>query len=870
MRKLTFVLFFLVFTLTAFTQYKVTTAAERSKDVEKRKILEQTSFLKDVKFRNIGPTIMSGRVVDLDVNPKDPTEFYAAFSTGGLWHTVNNGQSFTPVFDNNRHLFMGDIAVDWKTKTIWVGTGEVNSSRSSYAGDGVYKSRDNGKNWEYLGLPETHHIGKILLHPTNPDIAWVAAMGHLYSFNKERGVYKTTDGGRTWKQTLFIDDKTGVADMDIDPVNPDNVYATAWYRTRTPWNFEEGSTTSGIYKSTDGGNSWTLLNKPGSGLPSNQVLGRMGVAVSPGHPQTVYVVADNQALKPGPQKDTSAAVTEKRLMLRDLKSLTKESFLKLDNVLLDTFLKRNNFPADYNAKKIKDKVADGTFKPTVIYDYLKGPNEDLFDASSIVGCEVYRSDDAGKSWKKTDTSALDKMYSTYGYYFGKIYVSPSNADRVIITGVSVMLSTDGGKTFNTIDNKLVHSDHHAIWIDPSRDSHIIDGNDGGINITYDEGKNWFKVTSVPAGQFYSVFVDSAKPYNVYGGLQDNGVWYGPSNATLSDEWIGSGNYPFHSIGGGDGMMIQVDTRDNSTFYTGSQFGAYFRNNKQRTAQKAIRPKHQLGENPLRYNWETPILLSSHNQDVLYMGSNRFHRSLNRADTMENISGDLTKGGRPGDVPFGTISWISESPLRFGLLYAGTDDGLIHISKDDGYSWTKITSKLPQDLWVSCITASAFKESRVYLSLNGYRYDDFHPYLFISEDYGNTWSAIHANLPQEAINIIKEDPKKENILYVGTDQGLYATIDRGKYFMPFTGGLPRVPIHDIAIQNRENEIVLGTHGRSIYIAKLDSVQQLLTDREYFEKKKAEADKVTKVLRGERKKDIYKREGSELDCPVVSFK
>jgi photosystem II stability/assembly factor-like uncharacterized protein len=867
MRKLTILLLTLLSSFHLFSQYKATTADERMKDAQSRKLLEQASYFKDIKFRNIGPTIMSGRVVDLDVNPADPTEFYAAYSTGGLWHTINNGQSFTPIFDQNKHLFMGDIAVDWKTRTIWVGSGEVNSSRSSYAGDGIYKSKDNGKTWEYLGLPETHHIGKVLLHPTDPNTVWIAALGHLYSFNKERGVYKTTDGGKSWKQTLAIDDKTGVVDMDIDPQNPNIIYATAWYRTRTAWNFEEGGKTSGIYKSTDGGNTWKLLTVAGNGLPANDTLGRMGIAVYPKNPNIVYAIIDNQSRKAGPQRDTSAAVTANRMQLREFRNLTKDQFAKLDNVKVDTFLKFNRFPPQYTSATIKAKVADGTFKPSVIYDYLKGPNEDLMDASAIKGCEVYRSDDAGATWKKANTAALDRMYSTYGYYFGKIYVSPVNPDKVIITGVPVMLSTDGGKTFKSIDTRVVHADHHAIWINPAKDSHIINGNDGGVNITYDNGKTWFKANSIPVGQFYSVYVDDAKPYNVYGGLQDNGVWYGPSNATVNDDWINSGSHPFKSIGGGDGMMVHVDTRNNNTYYAGSQFGAYFRNNKDRSEQKSIRPRHQLGEVPLRYNWETPIWLSKHNQDVLYMASNRFHRSLNRADTMENISGDLTKGGKPGDVPYGTVSWIAESPIRFGLLYAGTDDGLVHISRDAGYNWTKITNKLPADLWVNCITPSAYKEGRVYLALSGYRYDHFNPYIFVSEDFGNTWTPLNGNLPLESVNAIKEDPKHENILYVATDQGMYGSIDRGKTYMPFTGDLPRVPVHDIAIQARENEIVLGTHGRSIYIAKLDDVQKLITDKTYYDKKKSEADKFTSFLKGPKKKEINKKEGADLECPVV---
>lgn len=832
----------LFLTVATDAQYKATTGEERLKNRQQRKEMEMRSLVKDVKFRNVGPTSMSGRVVDIDANPNDPTEFYVAYASGGLWHTANNGLSFTSIFDNNDHIFMGDIAVDWKNKVIWVGTGEVNSSRSSYAGTGVYKSADNGKTWQYLGLPESHHIGKILLHPSDANTIWVAALGHLYSFNKERGVYKTTDGGKTWKQTLMVDDKTGAVDMEIDPQNPNNIYASTWYRTRTAWNFEESGKTSGIYKSKDGGGTWTLISKEGSGFPTGDGVGRIGLAVYPKNPQIVYATVDNQSKKPEIKKDSA---TDK-LTINDFKTMTKEKFALLDTLKVDSFLKKNRFPAEYKAAAIKAKVADGTYKPTVLYDYLKVPNDGFSDTERIYGCQVYRSDNGGDNWKLMNTKELPMLYFTYGYYFGKIWVSPSNSDKVIITGVPVALSTDSGRTFKNIEGKNVHSDHHAIWINPNKDSHIINGNDGGINITYDDGKVWFKANSIPVGQYYSIEVDEAKPYNVYGGLQDNGVWYGPSATNANAEWFGSGGDGFKFITGGDGMMVQVDTRDNATFYAGSQFGAYARTNKNSEQRKPIRPRHQLGETPLRYNWETPILLSRHNQDVFYMGSNRFHRSLSKADTMINLSADLTKGGKPGDVPYGSLSCVAESPLKFGLLYTGSDDGLVHISKDGGYNWTKITTKLPSDLWVTCITPSLYKESRVYVSMSGYRYDHFSPYLFVSDDYGNTWTAINGNLTLEAINAVKEDPKNENILYVATDQGLYASIDRGKTYMPFVKDLPRVAIHDIIVQKRENELVLGTHGRSIYIARLDDVQRLLTDKEFYDKKKAEADKPTALL------------------------
>ncbi len=844
-------------------QVKPTPGADRLKTVQQRKLLEHKSMVKDIRFRNIGPTIMSGRVVDLDVNPDDPTEFYLAYASGGLWQTVNNGQSFTPIFDSEDILTIGDIAVNWKTRTIWVGTGEVNSSRSSYAGIGIYKSANNGKTWEYLGLPESHHIGKIQLHPTDNNTAWVAALGHLYSPNKERGVYKTSDGGKTWKQTLYVDDNTGAIELDINPSNPDELYAGMWYRTRNAWNFEESGKTSGIYKSNDGGNTWQLISKEGSGLPVGNGVGRIGIVVFPKNPKIVYAVIDNQDPKP----DTSTRRTDTVYTLATFKDLTKETFAQLDDKKLDQFLLRRRFPAKYTAVVVKEMVKNDKVKPTAVYDYLNV--NDGFTNTNIYGCQVFRSDDGGVSWKKTHEKDIS-IYSTYGYYFGKIYVSPYNENKVIIFGVPLQLSTDGGKTFKSIDKGNVHADHHAIWINPKKDSHIINGNDGGANITYDDGQNWFKCNTPPVGQYYAVTTDDAKPYNVYGGLQDNNVWYGPSNHRENIGWIDDGEYPYKSLVGGDGMQVQVDTRDNTTTYAGSQFGNYFRMNRLiRSDRKAIKPSHDLGETPLRFNWETPIALSKHNQDVFYYGSNKFHRSLNKGDNLETLSGDLSNGKKEGDVPFGTLSALAESPLKFGLLYVGSDDGNVYISKDGGYNWKKISSKLPPGLYVSHIAPSKHKEGRVYITFNGYRNDHFLPYLFVSEDYGETWKAIGKDLPFEPLNVVKEDPKYDSILYVGSDGGLYVSVDAGNNFMTWNGGLPKsVPIHDIAIQERDNDIILGTHGRSLYVSKLDSVQLLLKDPEYHQKKRADADKMVAVSSGAQYKDLYKREGIEVECPPIN--
>lgn len=838
-----------LFTL-AFSQVNPTSATERMQVMEQRRKLQAKSVLNEVEFNNIGPAIMSGRVVDVDANPADPTEFYVAYASGGLWHTTNNGQSFTPIMDSLDVLFIGDIAVNWngKTKTIWVGTGEVNSSRSSYAGVGIYKSNNEGKTWDYLGLPESQHIGKIQLHPTNPDIAWVAVLGHLYSGNKERGVYKTTDGGKSWKQTLFVDENTGCVDLDINPSNPNEVYAGMWYRVRRAWKFEESGKTSGIYKSNDGGETWKIISGPGSGFMTGDKIGRIGIAVYPKNPAIVYAVVDNNTPKP----DTSKTV-DSFYKKADFKNISKDQFAALKTNLIDTFFKKNGFPRKYTGKSVKEMVAADKLQPTAIWDYLD--SDDGFQNTGIAGCEIYRSDDGGQSWKKTNIKP-NPNFNTYGYYFAKIYTSHYNPDKIYSVGFIAQLSTDGGKTFTTIDKGNVHADHHAFWINPAKDSHIINGNDGGCNISYDDGAHWFKANSPAVGQYYGIAVDDAKPYNVYGGLQDNGSWWGPSNHKEDIGWIDNGQYAYKAINGGDGMQAQVDTRDNATVYSGSQFGVYSRYNKEkRGPQKFLRPQHELGEKPLRFNWQTPILLSKHNQDVFYIGSNRLYRSLNKGDTLIAMSGDQTNGKVSGNVPYGTLTTIAESPLRFGLLYTGSDDGNINISKDGGYSWEQINqaatitaprkgSKSPgpstklqtNQLWVSRITPSQHKESRVYVSLNGYRFDNFAPYLYMSDDYGMSWKNISADLPYEPINVIREDPKNDSILYVGTDGGLYVSFDRGSSFMIWNGGLPKsVPVHDIAIQQRDNEIVLGTHGRSLYVAKLDDVQKIKQDPDWMKKK-----------------------------------
>ncbi|MCB0715941.1 MAG: hypothetical protein KDB92_10105 [Chitinophagaceae bacterium] len=814
-----------------------TKASIRIQSLAEKKLLSTSSPFQTLPFRNIGPSIMSGRVVDIDVNPKNPTEFYVAYATGGLWYTQNNGQSFVPVMDSLNVLFIGDIAVNWTSGTIWVGTGEVNSSRSSYAGTGIYKSNDKGKNWTYLGLPESHHIGKILIDPTDENTVWVAVLGHLYSSNKERGVYKTTNGGKTWEKSLFIDDNTGCVDLDLNPANPKTVYAAMWHRERRAWNFTESGKTSGIYKTDNGGKTWELISSAKDGFMQGDKIGRIGVAVFPKNPDIIYAVVDNNTPTAKKKNDADSLYQKE-----DFKTMDTATFANLHTNLIDSFLRKNSFPKKYTGKNVKEMVASGKIRPIALWDYLDA--NDGFQNNGIPGCEVYRSNDAGKTWHKTHDKPI-RIYSTYGYYFGKIYTSAYNPDKIFIQGIATKMSTDGGKTFKTIDKGNVHGDHHALWINPNNDAHILDGNDGGCNLSYDNGEHWFLANTPAVGQFYAIDVDNAMPYNVYGGLQDNGSWWGPSTNKENINWTSDGDYPFHSLNGGDGMQVQVDTTDNETVYSGFQFGIYFKYNRNKNkAGKIIHPIHELGEKPLRYNWQSPILLSKFNQNELFLGSNRLYRSMQQGDKMQAISGDLSNGPKLGNVPFGTITTICESPLRNGLLYVGTDDGNVQVSFDNGFSWTKInqpgySSLNTQQLWVSRITASQFKMERVYLSLNGYRNDNFAPYLYRSDDNGKTWQQIGSNLPEEPINVVKEDLTDENIIYVGTDGGLYVSFDKGNHFMIWDAGLPvSVPIHDIALQREYNEIVLGTHGRSLYVNKLEDVQKLRTDPDWLTKKQKE--------------------------------
>ena len=814
-----FIFFFCV--SLGFSQQSATSAKTIENALQQKQNLAQQSLVKNTSFTNVGPTIMSGRVVDLAVNPNNPNEFYVGYASGGVWYTKNNGTSFEPIFDASNTQNVGDIAVDWKNKTIWVGTGESNSSRSSYAGIGILKSTNHGKTWTNVGLKDSHHIGRIIINPNNPNEVTIGVVGHLYSSNKTRGIYKTKDGGKTWKNVLFINKDTGIIDINVSPTNANIMYAASWERNRSSWNFDGDGKNSAIYKSIDGGNSWKKITAKNNGFPTGDGVGRIGIAAF--NDNVVYALLDNQFRRPAEKDDN-----EDGLRKEDFKTMSQADFLKLTDKDLNSYLRSNRFPRKYSPKSVKASVKNGSVQPSDLALYLKNANAALFD-SPVIGAEVYKSTDGGKTWAKIHDDYLDGVYSSYGYYFGVIAVNPSNENKIYVLGVPIIKSDDGGKTFESIGKENVHSDHQAIWLNPKEEGHIINGNDGGVNITYDDGENWTKNNAPSVGQFYYINVDNQKPYNVYGGLQDNGVWYGPSNYSASKNWGGSGQYPYKRIGGGDGMQVQIDSRDNNIVYSGSQFGFYSRQNLETGERISINPKHELGDSPYRYNWQTPILLSPHNQDILYMGANKLLRSMDQGETFDVISSDLTTGGKKGNVPYGTLTAISESPFQFGMIYTGSDDGYINLTTNGGSSWNRISDNLPQGLWVSRVVASQHKKNRIYATLNGYRFDDFSAYVFMSENAGQTWESISSNVPASAVNVIKEDPKNENILYLGTDNGAYITFNNGEKWEAFNNGLPSVAVHDLVIQSEANDLLIGTHGRSIYKTNVAHFQSMTASK-----------------------------------------
>lgn len=813
----------LLLSAAAYSQPLASSVELMTQAAEKKKQLRSSSLFHSYPIRNVGPVIQGGRVTDIDVHPSSPNTYYVAYASGGVFKTTNNGASFEPVFDGNDALGVGNISVSPANPDIvWVGSGENNSSRSSYSGAGIFKSMDAGKTWQHMGLRHSQHIGRIVSHPTDPNTAWVASLGALYSHNSERGLYKTSDGGHTWRKTLFVNDSTGVIDIAIHPNDPTILWATSWERSRWAWNFKGNGIGTGIWKSVDGGETWI---KSMQGFPSGAHVGRIGLAVAHSNPDVVYAILDNQEEV---RIDLPRQQPARGLTVAQIRGMNSTQLQNIENSVLESYLRDNRYPVKYTASSVKRSVARDEFKVSDIADYIGDGTTPAF-RTTVKGAEVYRSDDGGKSWKKTHEPRIDALYNTFGYYFGEIRVSPDNENEVYILGVPLLRSNDGGKLFDQIDNvqvdeygNRVHVDHQALWINPSNTNHIILGNDGGLYVTWDRGTNWTHYNNKPVGQFYTVNVDMATPYNIYGGMQDNGVYFGSSRSipNRSPHW--------EPISGGDGMHVVPDPRNNKIVISGSQFGSYSRYDLEKGTRRSITPAAEIGKARHRYNWNTPVIQSAHNPDIIYMGSQYFMRSLNQGDDFEILSADLTKNRRQGNVPFSSITTISESPQVFGTVWVGTDDGNIHLTQDAGKTWTNVYGSLPADLWVAKIQASPHENGTAFVALTGYRYDDFRAYVYKTSDFGKTWTSVVGDMPNEATNIVIQDRVNPNLLFAGTDHGSYASMNGGTNWHPLSG-MPNVASYDMVIHPRENDLVIGTHGRSIFILDVKPLQGVTLDK-----------------------------------------
>ncbi len=692
-----------------------------------------------MKFRSIGPAVTSGRVIAFAVNPNDRANFYVGAASGGVWKTDNAGTTWTPVFEKESSYSIGAVALDPNNPAVvWVGTGENNAQRSVGYGDGVYKSDDGGKSWKNMGLKTSEHIGKIVIDPRDSNTVFVAAQGPLWSAGGERGLYKTTDGGKTWKAVITVSENTGVTDVAFDPSNLDTMYAAAWQRRRHFYTLVDGGPESALYKSTDGGNTWTKLK---SGLPPGD-LGRIGIAVSPVDTNVVYATVE----------------------------------------------------------------ASGN---------LSG---------------IFRSKDRGATWEKMSPNIAQAMY------YGNIITDPKDVDRLYIPNVVFQVSDDGGKTQKPLGEKLKHVDNHAIWIDPKNTDYYLVGCDGGIYESFDRGENWNFKANLPVAQFYEVALDNNAPfYYVYGGTQDNNSLGGPSRTRHSAGII---NADWFVTNGGDGFRSAVDQEDANTIYAESQNGGLVRFDKSTGENVDIPPIEGAGIESQRYNWDSPFIISPHSHTRLYFAGNKLFKSDNRGDDWTAISGDLTRHLDRNQLPvfgkiqspdaiaknqstalYGNASTISESPKKAGLIYVGTDDGLIQVTENDGGSYRKIEKfpGIPDMSYVSRVLASQHDQNTVYALFNNHQNGDFKPYILKSTDLGKTWTSIAANLPERgSLYAIAEDYTDPNLLFVGTEFGLFFTVDGGQKWIQMKGNLPTIAVRDIAIQKQANDLVLATFGRGFYV------------------------------------------------------
>lgn len=733
----------------------------RLKGYESFQKMRETSIFKDLKWRFIGPDIISIRCTDVDVPKGSKHTIYVGSATGGLWKTVNSGITWEPIMDDVPSTSIGDVAVDQNDANIvWVGTGEANIFRASVSGTGIYKSADAGKSWTLMGLKDSGTIARIVIHPKNSDVVYVAVPGHEWTRNEERGIFKTTDGGKTWSRIFFINDYTGAADLVMDPDNPDTLWASMWNRTRLRWSDPRPGPGDGIFKTTDGGKTWVQKT---SGLPDTKLTGRIGLDVARSNPDVIYAFVDNH--NPGRMPNEG------------------------------------------------ERDAYGRLK--------KGP--------VIKGAEVYRSDNKGETWKKVspDDRYMEGFGGTYGWVFGQIRVDPSDENTLYIMGLRLAKSTDGGRSWKTLFFPELHGDHHGLWIDPTESDYLINVNDGGVNVSYDGGETWRDFhRNFPAAQFYNVSFDMQDPFYVYGSVQDHNTHRGP----VSSGPAGAGRRSLRTTlvweraPGGEGTMIAIDPTDSNTVYSSSFYGRLMRSELKdgQWTSKNILPEVGEGEPPLRGQWLAPTILSPHNPKVVYHGMQYVFRSEDKGETWERISGDLTyndpgtMGELPFAIPFHCLTALSESPFEFGLLYAGSDDGRVHVTKDGGKTWAEITAGLPYYKHVSRIVASKYDKATVYVTLNGRRDDDMNDYIFKSTDYGRTWVDISGDIPCGPVNVIREDPKKEGILYVGTDFGVFASIDGGRSYHVVGQNLPSCYVWDLKIHPRDNVLVIATNGRGMWV------------------------------------------------------
>lgn len=730
-------------------------------------------LLKHFTFRNLGPFRAGSWVTSFAV-PTVPARdhlytFYVGTRNGGVWKTVNGGTTFEPVFDDQTKLSIGDVAVaPTDANIVYVGTGEAYCARSSHAGDGVYKSTDAGRTWTHVSLRDTQHIARIIIHPRNPDIVYVAAMGHLFSDNAERGVFRTVNGGKTWERVLFVSDKIGAVDLAMVLSDPNTLYAAMYDKVRLPWHYEVGGPESSIHKTVDGGKTWTRL---GGGLPTGRV-GRIGLDIFQKSPGTLYAVVENVNPRPATPQETE-----------------------------------------------QDKTRGGPAR------------------ARTFGNEVYRTDDAGISWRKVNAgyeAALDKA----PYSFNMLRLDQSDPNTVYITGQSLYSTNDGGKTWKGLtwpsDGVMpkAFGDWRCMWVDPQDPNRLIFGSDGGVNISYDRGKTSYHAYNIPLGEFYAVGVDMEDPYNIYGGLQDHDSWKGPSNGwageiSLSD-WV--------TVGGGDGMYNQIDPSDSRWVYNNREFGAMWRLDQKTGIQTPIQPRRAPGSEPLRFNWTPPIHLSPHNPAILYVGAQVLFRSLDRGDHWEEISTDLTtndksRQGGAGNITFCTIFSVSESPVKPGVIWVGTDDGKVQVTRDGGASWADRTAKIaaaggPANFWVSRVLASPHDAGTAFVAKSGMRFDDFRACFYKTTDYGETWTSIAGNLPNDrSVNVVVQDRRNPDLLFAGTEQGVYVTLDGGSRWLPFKNNMPSVKVTDLVIHPRENDLVVGTYGRGIWITDITPLQEM---------------------------------------------